>query len=230
MSAKLLIIEDNQDVAGILADYFEVQGNDVDFATNGEHGFKLALESNFDAIILDLMLPKMDGLSVAKALRKQGCCTPILMLTALDDKQDLLNGFESGADDYLAKPFDLDVLDVRLNALIKRHQGRVAAGVFNYKTLQLNTAEHAAYRDGKKLLLTPAGYQILKILIQRAPNVVKREELIEELWGDIPPNNDILRSHMYQLRNQLDKPFKHALLVTVPKIGFKLMLEEDNEP
>ncbi|SQH75036.1 two-component response regulator (fragment) [Shewanella benthica] len=124
MRSKLLIVEGNQDIAGILADYFEVQGAEVDFATNGELGFKLALESNFDAIILDLMLPKMDGLSVAKELRKQGCTTPILMLTALDDKQDLLNGFESGADDYLAKPFDLDVLNARISALIKRQQGR----------------------------------------------------------------------------------------------------------
>ena len=123
MRSKLLIVEDNQDVAGILADYFEVQGTEVDFATNGELGFKLALESNFDAIILDLMLPKMDGLSVAKELRKQGSTTPILMLTALDDKQDLLNGFESGADDYLAKPFDLDVLNARITALLKRPQG-----------------------------------------------------------------------------------------------------------
>ena len=225
MRSKLLIVEDNQDVAGILADYFEVQGTEVDFATNGELGFKLALESNFDAIILDLMLPKMDGLSVAKELRKQGCATPILMLTALDDKQDLLNGFESGADDYLAKPFDLDVLNARISALIKRQQGRVALGILKYGSLELNAAEHQVYRNGTQLILTPACYQILQLLMKRAPNVVKREELIEELWGDMPPGNDILRSHMYQLRNQLDKPFPESMLVTVPKIGFKLQQE-----
>ncbi len=221
---QLLIVEDNQDVAGILADFFESQGTEVDFAANGELGYKLALDGCFDLIILDLMLPKMDGLTVAKKLRHMGCTTPILMLTALDDKQDLLNGFASGADDYLAKPFDLDVLNARVTALINRHQGKVARGVLKYGSLELDTAKHQVYRSGKKLALTPACYQILHYLMHKAPNIVKREELIDELWGDTPPSNDILRSHMYQLRNQLDKPFETPILITVPKIGFKLEL------
>lgn len=226
---KILVVEDNQDVAGILADYFEAQGAEVDFATNGELGLSLALNGTFDVIILDLMLPKMDGLTVSNKLREQGCTTPILMLTALDDKQDLLNGFASGADDYLAKPFDLDVLDVRVTALLKRQQGRVAKGLISFGEVELNTAEHQVFRQGRKLALTPACYQILQLLINKAPNVVKREELIEELWGDMPPGNDILRSHMYQLRNQLDKPFDHPVLVTVPKIGFKLLQDPSGD-
>ncbi|WP_394229263.1 response regulator transcription factor [Shewanella colwelliana] len=221
-NTQILIVEDNPDVAGILADFLESEGASVDFATNGEHGYNLAKAGNFDAIILDIMLPKLDGLSVAKQLREYGCSTPILMLTALDEKKDLLAGFNSGADDYLAKPFDLDELQARLAALIKRHQGKVAKACLSYGPLTLNSAEHSVYRNGIKLFVTPTCYRIIQLLITRAPNVVKREEIIQQLWGEEAPSADILRSHMYQLRNQIDKPFDYPLIVTVPKIGFKL--------
>ncbi|MFV7785166.1 response regulator transcription factor [Shewanella marisflavi] len=225
-NTQILIIEDNPDVAGVLGDYLESQGAQVDYASNGELGLRLATEGHFDAIILDLMLPKMDGYAVARALREQGASVPILMLTALDDKQDLLQGFHSGADDYLTKPFDFDELTVRLHALIKRQQGRVAQGCKQCGPLTLNIAEHTAYREGKKLQLTPSGYQILQLLISRAPNVVKREEIVQHLWGEEPPNSDILRSHMYQLRNQVDKPFDTPIILTVPKIGFRLDVKQ----
>ncbi|QDF76605.1 MULTISPECIES: response regulator transcription factor [Shewanella] len=225
-NTQILIIEDNPDVAGVLGDYLESQGAQVDYASNGELGLRLATEGHFDAIILDLMLPKMDGYAVARALREQGASVPILMLTALDDKQDLLQGFHSGADDYLTKPFDFDELTVRLQALIKRQQGRVAQGCKQCGPLTLNIAEHTAFREGKKLQLTPSGYQILQLLISRAPNVVKREEIVQHLWGEEPPNSDILRSHMYQLRNQVDKPFDTPIILTVPKIGFRLDVKQ----
>ncbi|QLE86964.1 response regulator transcription factor [Shewanella sp. Scap07] len=223
-NAQILVVEDNPDVAGILADFLEAKGAEVDFASNGELGLELAINGHFDAIILDLMLPKMDGLTVAKQLRQHGCHTPVLMLTALDEKQDLLKGFAAGADDYLAKPFDFDELQARLIALINRHKGQVAQNIINYGPLQVNTAEYSVTRSGKKLVLTPTCYQILLLLINRAPQVLKREEIVHELWGDSPPSNDILRSHMYQLRNQIDKPFEQPMIMTVPKIGFKLEL------
>ncbi|MBQ4891516.1 two-component system response regulator [Shewanella sp. UCD-FRSSP16_17] len=219
---KLLIIEDNHDVAGILGDFFEAQDAEIDFATNGELGLSLALADDFDAIILDLMLPKMDGLTLCKALREQGCSTPVLMLTALDNKADLMTGFDSGADDYLGKPFDLDELDVRIKALIKRHRGNVAQAKLRFGDLEVDTARHQVTRQGMILPLTPTTYQILHLLIKNAPNVVTREQLIDELWGQHPPGKDILRSHVYQLRNQLDKPFGQPMLVTVPKVGLRL--------
>ncbi|MCL1043751.1 response regulator transcription factor [Shewanella electrodiphila] len=219
---KLLIIEDNHDVAGILGDFFEAQDADLDYATNGELGLSLALEDDFDAIILDLMLPKMDGLTLCRSLREQGCTTPVLMLTALDNKTDLMTGFDSGADDYLGKPFDLDELDVRIKALIKRHRGKVAQATLRFGELELNIAQHQVKRRGMKLALTPTTYQILLLLIKNAPNVVTREQLIDEIWGQHPPGNDILRSHVYQLRNQLDKPFEQPMLMTVPKVGLRL--------
>ncbi|MDW6016654.1 response regulator transcription factor [Vibrio plantisponsor] len=219
---KILLVEDNREVAGILFDYFESEGMELDYADNGELGLKLALETPFDAIILDLMLPRMDGLTVCEKLREAGNTTPVLMLTALDSREDMLSGFKYGADDYLTKPFDLEILEARLHALIKRYRRTVTETSLEFASLRIDQKTHQAYRDGIKLSLNPTTYSILELLCQRAPDVVTREEITDMLWQDNEPNNDVLRSHIYQLRNQLDKPFESSMLVTVPKIGFRL--------
>ncbi|PNH80179.1 response regulator transcription factor [Vibrio diazotrophicus] len=219
---KILLVEDNREVAGILFDYFESEGMELDYADNGELGLKLALETPFDAIILDLMLPRMDGLTVCEKLREAGNTTPVLMLTALDSREDMLSGFKYGADDYLTKPFDLEILEARLHALIKRYRRTVTETSLEFASLRIDQNTHQAYRDGIKLSLNPTTYSILELLCQRAPDVVTREEITDMLWQDNEPNNDVLRSHIYQLRNQLDKPFESSMLVTVPKIGFRL--------
>ncbi|MBD0786953.1 response regulator transcription factor [Vibrio sp. Y2-5] len=219
---KILLVEDNREVAGILFDFFESEGMELDYADNGELGLKLALETAFDAIILDLMLPRMDGLTVCEKLREAGNTTPVLMLTALDSREDMLSGFKYGADDYLTKPFDLEILEARLHALIKRYRRTVTETSLEFASLRIDQKTHQAYRDGIKLSLNPTTYSILELLCQRAPDVVTREEITDMLWQDNEPNNDVLRSHIYQLRNQLDKPFESSMLVTVPKIGFRL--------
>lgn len=219
---KILLVEDNREVAGILFDYFESEGMELDYADNGDLGLKLALETPFDAIILDLMLPRMDGLTVCEKLREAGNTTPVLMLTALDSREDMLSGFKYGADDYLTKPFDLEILEARLHALIKRYRRTVTETSLEFASLRIDQKTHQAYRDGIKLSLNPTTYSILELLCQRAPDVVTREEITDMLWQDNEPNNDVLRSHIYQLRNQLDKPFESPMLVTVPKIGFRL--------
>ncbi|MGY2572242.1 response regulator transcription factor [Vibrio sp. C8] len=219
---KILLVEDNREVAGILFDYFESEAMELDYADNGELGLKLALETPFDAIILDLMLPRMDGLTVCEKLREAGNTTPVLMLTALDSREDMLSGFKYGADDYLTKPFDLEILEARLRALIKRYRRTVTETSLEFASLRIDQKTHQAYRDGIKLSLNPTTYSILELLCQRAPDVVTREEITDMLWQDNEPNNDVLRSHIYQLRNQLDKPFESSMLVTVPKIGFRL--------
>ncbi|MCL1125645.1 response regulator transcription factor [Shewanella surugensis] len=223
---KLLIIEDNKDVSGILCDFFEAQDTELDFADNGELGLSLALRYDFDAIILDVMLPKLDGFSLCKQLRASGCSTPVLMLTALDNKTDQLQGFDCGVDDYLGKPFDLDVINARIRALIKRHRGFVAQENLTFGDIDIDIAKHQVRRKGMLIVLTPTTYQILLLLVKQAPKIVKREHIIETIWGVSPPTNDVLRSHMYQLRNQLDKPFEEPMLATVPKIGFRLQLNE----
>lgn len=224
---KILLIEDNPEIVGILFDYFENDQMALDYANNGELGLKLALENSFDVIILDLMLPRMSGLMVCDKLREAGNATPVLMLTALDNRDDMLNGFKYGADDYLTKPFDLEILEARLNSLIKRYRRTVTETWLEFANLRLDRKSHRAYRNGVELCLNPTTYSILELLCKRAPDLVTRDDIIAMLWQDNAPDRDILRSHIYQLRNQLDKPFDVPMLITVPKIGFRL--ERPNE-
>jgi len=194
----------------------------IDYASNGEQGLALATENSFDAIILDLMLPRMDGMTVCNELRKRGKDTPVLMLTALINTQDMLDGFDHGADDYLTKPFKLSILEARLRALIRRYRGDVAARELTFGSLKVVPKERKAYREGELLELSPTSYTILEMLVQNAPQVVTREEFAARLWPEGEQGPDVLRAHVYQLRNQLDKPFKQAMLKTIPKVGFCL--------
>lgn len=226
---KVLLVEDNREVAGILFDYFEAEGLELDYADNGELGLKLALEQSFDLILLDLMLPRMDGLTVCNKLREAGNTTPVLMLTALDNRDDMLNGFKHGADDYLTKPFDLEILDARIHALIRRYRGQVASQTLRFGPLRIEQKTRQAYRDDRRLALNPTTYTILEMLCARAPELVTKQEIADKLWQEEEPNNDVLRSHIYQLRNQLDKPFASPMLITVPKVGFRLQVCVDDE-
>lgn len=222
-NSRILIIEDNEELQGILADFLDVKGAEADFADNGELGLKLALESEFDAIILDVMMPKKDGMQVAKELRENGCTTPILMLTALNGQEDLINGFGNGVDDFVSKPFQFPELEVRLSALIKRFRGQVAPTTLSFGSLEIDEKTKIIQRERHKLATTPVMYQILVELVKAQGELVSREALIHQIWGDDAPDKDVLRSHIYLLRNTLDKPFKKAMLKTVPKFGFRLV-------
>ncbi|WP_260258772.1 response regulator transcription factor [Vibrio intestinalis] len=222
---KVLLVEDNREVAGILFDYFESLGMELDYADNGELGLQLALEGNFDLILLDLMLPRMDGLTVCNKLRESGNSTPVLMLTALDNREDMLSGFDHGADDYLTKPFDLEILEARMTALIKRYRGQIASSTLEIGPIKIDQKTRQVFREGRLLALNPTTYTILEMLCIKAPELVTRQEIAEKLWQEKEPNNDVLRSHIYQLRNQLDKPFAKPLLMTVPKFGFRLEID-----
>ncbi|PMJ89916.1 response regulator transcription factor [Vibrio sp. 10N.261.55.A7] len=221
-NSRILVVEDNEELQGILADFFEVKGVKTDFADNGELGLKLALENEFDAIILDVMMPKKDGMQVAKELRSGGCTTPILMLTALNGQDDLVSGFDNGVDDFVSKPFQFPELEVRLAALIKRFRGQVATAVSSFGGLVINEKTKLVKRDGHQLTTTPVMYQILLSLVKAQGEVVSRDTIIYQLWGDDIPDKDVLRSHIYLLRNVLDKPFEKAMLKTVPKFGYRL--------
>ncbi len=220
---KLLIVEDNRDIAENIADFLEPLGHVLDFASDGELGLALALEHTFDVIVLDIMLPRLDGISLCQRLRSEGNATPVLMLTARDQLDDKLAGFSVGADDYLVKPFSLKELEARLQALVKRlhkfgdsKQLCVADLQFDLNTLQVT-------RQGIPLDLNPTQRKILELLMRQSPNVVSREQLESAVWGDIPPDNDILRTHIYSLRAIIDKPFSHKLLQTVRSVGYRLV-------
>ena len=146
---RVLLVEDNREIAGVLFDYFECIGMELDYADNGELGLQLAMDNSFDIIILDLMLPRMDGLTVCNKLRENGNTTPILMLTALDSRDDMLAGFEHGADDYLTKPFDLDILEARMKALVRRYHGTVASSKLVFGEISIDQKTRKAYRQDK---------------------------------------------------------------------------------
>ena len=219
----LLLIEDHHDIAANIAEYFEARGDVVAHASDGEQGLPMALETAFDAVILDLMLPGMDGLSVCRSLRQAGRTqVPILMLTAKDLLTDKIEGFEAGADDYLVKPFSLAELEVRLKALMRRASPPEMPRVLSVGDLRfdLNTLE--ADRGGVAIKLNPTTRRILIVLMQNTNRVVTRAELERELWGDRAPEGDFLRAHMHALRTAIDKNFADKLLHTIHGTGYRL--------
>ncbi|MBT1063673.1 response regulator transcription factor [Bowmanella sp. Y26] len=219
---KILIVEDNQDIAANIAEYLAVESWQLDFAHNGQLGLQLALEHYYDLLILDLMLPGLDGWQLCSELRRQATRhIPILMLTARDSLSDKVKGFELGADDYLTKPFALEELKMRCLALARRHESNQAHQLI-LGPLLIDKRSQQVWRQGQLIALNPIPYQILLILAQAHPRVVTRSELIERIWQDEPTDSDALRSHIYQLRQRLDKPFEQPLLHTQHQIGFSL--------
>jgi DNA-binding response OmpR family regulator len=221
----ILLIEDNEALAANVAEYLEGRGHRVDFAYDGKSGLELALQPRFDLILLDLALPRMDGLALCRAVRERSeRHVPIIMLTARDTLDDKLTGFADGADDYLTKPFALAELAARCEALAKRR--RIGTShVVEVGPLMLDRRSGQARRDGRLLRLSPIGWRILLTLAEEAPALVPRHDLSRRLWGDEPPDSDSLRSHVHLLRQALDKPFGWPMLETVHGIGFRLRSE-----
>lgn len=219
---RLLVVEDNESLVANLFDYFESMGHALDAAPDGVTGLHLATKNFYDAVILDWMLPRMDGSEVLRGLRNANVAHPVIMLTARDELPDKLTGFRAGADDYLTKPFELPELEVRLEALVARRNGvsrtrQLVVGdlVFDLQTLEVTRAE-------KPLHLYPAGRKLLEILMQASPAAVSRDRLEEALWGYETPDGNLLRSNIYELRKSIDGPFGPKLLQTLPRIGYRL--------
>lgn len=224
MLKRVLVIEDNQSLVASLFAYLEPREYRLDAAQDGQSGLNLALTTDYDAIVLDWMLPRLDGEEVVKSLRYKGCVTPVLMLTARDDLPHKIAGFRAGADDYLTKPFALAELDVRLEALILRSKGRTR--VLEVADVRFDVATQTVMRGGKAIQLFAAGKKLLEELMRASPSVVTRERLEAVLWGDERPDSDMLRSHVYDLRKSLDGPFAVKLIRTVPKVGYRLAADE----
>ena len=231
MSHEILLVEDHRDIAEMVAEHLERDNFVIDYADNGNLGYNLGRENSYDAIVLDVMLPGIDGLTVCKKLRVENDVTcPILMLTARDTLEDKLLGFDVGADDYLLKPFDLEELSARLKALIRRTQGKGVNQILQVADLTLSQSTQSVVRDGKEITLTPICRKILSILMSESPGVVHKKEIEKFIWNDSPPDSDALRSHIYALRKSVDKPFERPLIHTIPSVGWKLeALDEDRK-
>jgi DNA-binding response OmpR family regulator len=224
---RILVIEDNRDILANVLDYLQLKGYVTDCAEDGLSGLHLAATRHYDLIVLDVMLPAIDGFEVCRRLHEDARSeTPIIMLTARDTLDDRLQGFAAGADDYLVKPFALSELVARIEAVLRRTGGGrkhlLEVGDLRYDVDTLHLS-----RAGKALKLNPVCHKLLEILMQKSPAVVRREVLEEALWGEDVPDSDSLRSHIHQLRQIIDKPFASALLHTVHGIGFCLSVEEN---
>ena len=223
----IMVIDDNDTLCDALGTYLEGVGYQVDYAHDGAHGLSLVEQSAYDGVVLDWLLPGMNGLSVCRGLREAGYAAPILMMTGRAAVDDVVEALDAGADDYLTKPFALREMGGRLEALIRRHRQQVAPQLLQIGDLIVDTGTHEVSRGGRALRVTPIGLQILVLLMRASPRVVRREELERALWGDNPPPSDTLRSHLYLLRRLIDRPFKTQLLHTMPGVGFCLRVADE---
>jgi len=222
-SKSILIIEDNRDIAEMVCSHLERSGFRVDHAADGVTGLHLGVTGAFDAIVLDLMLPGIDGLEVCRRLREDARRdVPILMLTARDTLEDKVGGLEGGGDDYLVKPFEIEELEARLYALIRRRRGLLTHAILQVGDLALDPATLRVTRGGVEILVTPIGFRILSLLMRASPRVVGRREIETEIWGDAPPDSDSLRSHLHRLRKSVDRPFEVPLIHTLQNAGYRL--------
>jgi DNA-binding response OmpR family regulator len=218
---KLLIVEDQSDLAANIWDFFARRGHVVDHAADGESGLRMSLAGGYDAIVLDLGLPRLDGLLVCRRLRQAGHGVPVLMLTARDTLEDKLKGFAEGADDYLVKPFALRELEARVTVLSRRGRAPVpgpvaACGIeFDARTL-------IARREGRDVVLTRTQARILECLMRAAPGVVETSILLRAAWGAETGGKAALHTHMYALRAVLDKPFGSPLIQSAHGVGYRL--------
>ncbi len=218
---RILVIEDNRDLAANLYDFLEAKGHVVDIAGDGVTGLHLAVVNDYDAIVLDLILPGMDGVTLCRKLRQEaGKQTRVLMLTARDSLDDKIIGLEAGADDYVVKPFALREVEVRLRTLARRCAP--GPGVLAIGDLQFDPGTRRVTRAGRIIELPPIPLKMLEILMRRSPQVVRRRDLEQAIWGETPPDSDVLRSHMHVLRAAIDRPFEHALLRTIRGVGYQL--------
>ncbi|HWP39076.1 MAG TPA: response regulator transcription factor [Gemmatimonadales bacterium] len=219
---RVLVVEDDRKVAGFIEQGLREEGYAVDIARDGDEATTFAHVNEYDAILLDLMLPKKNGLQVAMELRREGRRTPILMLTARDSTEDVVRGLDAGADDYLAKPFKFDELLARLRALTRRG-GAARLDRLTYGPLTLDRLKHKAQAGGKPLDLTPREFQLLEHFMLHPEDVIRRTELLEKVWDmHFDPESNVVDVHVGNLRRKLREAGCDGLLQTERGVGFVL--------
>ena len=219
---KILVVEDDRKVAGFIEQGLREEGYAVDVAPDGDQATMLAHVYEYDLLVLDVMLPKKTGLQIAAELRREGRKTPILMLTARDTTEDVVRGLDSGADDYLTKPFKFDELLARVRALVRRG-GAGRTELLSYSGIELDRLKHKAKVNGKKLDLTPKEFQLLEHFLLRPEEVIRRTELLEKVWDlHFDPESNVVDVHVGNLRRKLREAAGADLLGTVRGVGFRL--------
>ena len=219
---RVLLIEDDVTIARLLKEGLEDESYAVDVVNDGSEGYRTAAADDYDVIILDIMLPGMNGYEVCRSLRNDGNKTPILMLTARDAERDIVEGLDTGADDYLAKPFSFDVLLARIRALLRRPNGKLEE-ILQVGDLKLDPSSKKVTRASQEISLTAKEYGVLEYLMRNKGKVLSKEQIISHVWdfdADVLPNN--VELFIMFLRRKIDKPFKSKLIHTVSGFGYKL--------
>ncbi|MFA9284963.1 response regulator transcription factor [Comamonas sp. SY3] len=225
---RVLIVEDNPELVGCLYAFLEPLGYVLDDARDGLTGLRTATQNDYDAVLLDVTLPQLDGLALCRRLRQEfQNPVPVLMLTAQASVDDRVRGLAQGADDYLVKPFSLQELHARIQAIVRRAQCRLVQGSLVWEDLTVDTQLPQAWRQGQHISLTPTTHKLLLCLMRAAPAVVRKQEMVYLLWGDEPPASDALRTHIHDLRQQIGRNFSSALIKTVHGIGWSLDRGQD---
>ena len=223
---KILLVEDDRRAAEYLAKGLTDLGHAVEHAYDGEAGLALAMNGGFDAIVLDRMLPKLDGLEIVRRLRASGAAVPVLILSALDEVDERIQGLRAGGDDYLTKPYHLEELTARLEALARRHGEAAPSGKVTIADLELDTRTRRVSRAGKKIELTAREFQLLEFLMRHARQVVTRTMILEGVWDyHFDPKTNVIDVHISRLRQAIDKGFDRPLLHTVRGAGYTLTEE-----
>ncbi len=222
---RILVVEDDPDVASFIRKGLQEERYAVDVAADGETGLRLAQDNPYDLIILDLMLPKLDGLAVCRRLRADRRHTPIVLLTARETVEDKVTGLESGADDYLTKPFAFAELLARVRALLRR--GGAPLSRLQAADLELDPVAHRVWRHGKEIALTAKEYAILEYLLRNADRVLTRTAIIEHVWDiHYEAVTNIVDVHIRSLRAKIDRDFAPPLIQTVRGVGYMLKTPE----
>lgn len=220
---KILIIEDDVSMAHFIANGLKEHGHSIDIASDGHDGLMLATSATYDVFVVDRMLPKLDGLSLLKTLRQSGVKTPAICLTAMGSIEDRVNGLESGADDYLVKPFAFAELYARICVLARRPPMSDITTIFKLADLEVDLVRREVKRGGKEIILQPTEFRLLEYLLRHAGKIVTRTMLLEFVWEfHFDPKTNIVETNISRLRSKIDKGFTRELISTVRGAGYKI--------
>ncbi len=222
-SMKILLIEDDRDTASYIRRGLEEEGHTIDHVAEGRDGAAQALGESYDVIILDRMLPGLDGLSIVKSLREAGKRVPVLFLTALGGVDDRVDGLDAGGDDYLVKPFAFSELLARVNALARRPNLKGEVTRLKVGELEMDLVSRKVTRSGQEIDLQPREFRLLEVLMRNKGRVITRTMLLERVWSfHFDPKTSVVETHISRLRSKIDKPFDKELIQTVRGSGYSL--------
>lgn len=227
-AVKVLVVDDDEKILSFIVNGLKQEGYMVDSACDGEDAWSHLVSRTYDAAVLDIMMPKMDGLSVIQRIRDEGVKTPILILSAKQSVDDRVSGLKAGGDDYLVKPFAFSELAARLQSLIRRSKGTSEPTVYALGDLSIDLLKHEARRGGKRIDLQPREFSLLHYLMRNANRVVSKTMIMENVWGyNFDPQTNVVESRVSRLRDKVDQGFDRPLIHTVRGVGYVIRIEED---